>query len=474
MKQILLSRFRIFSALLLTILLLSQIPLAKAEYVVSFDGEFKLSVRVVPRIGAFFSDAYQESWDQKCIPQRIDGLHNWKTYFEKLDSSPDPLGYTLPEANDSLNAALAVPSWDILTSRPSGGRKDCGYRARRVLLTVNTANSRGPVECKFTFKKGLVRRVEPIPSDSCIHYIALSSNAEEEFEVEVTNRLTGKQKRLVGTVPEDILIASLGDSYASGEGNPDVPTGKTARWMDAWCHRSVYAGPLRAAVRIIRQQDDIKNVRYRRALSAGALTVVSFACSGALVSKGLNGPYEGVIDYRSALEAYPDLEKLRARASREQFGEPVEIESQLQQLENFMLNQEINRKRSVDMLLLSGGGNDLQFGKLVTAMVLKNTNNVELKKSINESLAERFKTLESSYSTFRNALTAFDEKYPAAQVLLVKYPDPLYRSIGVNCSGKIEMNTAELAIVGKIIDLAYFVGQLRLDDAEINEVRASH
>lgn len=49
---------------------------------------------------------------------------------------------------------------------------------------------------------------------------------------------------------KDLLIVSIGDSFASGEGNPDKtredPGG--VKWIDERCHRSAWAGPARAAI----------------------------------------------------------------------------------------------------------------------------------------------------------------------------------------------------------------------------------
>ena len=45
---------------------------------------------------------------------------------------------------------------------------------------------------------------------------------------------------------DDLLIASLGDSIASGEGNPDIQ-GPSRRVGAQACHRSSYAGPAQAA-----------------------------------------------------------------------------------------------------------------------------------------------------------------------------------------------------------------------------------
>jgi hypothetical protein len=66
----------------------------------------------------------------------------------------------------------------------------------------------------------------------------------------------------------DILIVSLGDSVASGEGNRRF---RPPRWADAECHRSFFAGPRIAAEMIAR--------RHPHAL----LTFVHAACTGAWI-----------------------------------------------------------------------------------------------------------------------------------------------------------------------------------------------
>ena len=105
---------------------------------------------------------------------------------------------------------------------------------------------------------------------------------------------------------KDLLIAGLGDSFASGEGNPDVPVtfseegrhrnlyprrarndaSGSAKWMDEICHRSLYGHQLRAALQIA-----IENPQ-------SAVTFLGYACSGASVDEGIIGPQEHV-EYES-------------------------------------------------------------------------------------------------------------------------------------------------------------------------------
>ncbi|MEP3279087.1 MAG: hypothetical protein ABJN26_24260 [Stappiaceae bacterium] len=119
----------------------------------------------------------------------------------------------------------------------------------------------------------------------------------------------------------DFVVASMGDSFASGEGNPDLPTVldaertirpryrpdskgaklsdfgvprrksrpdgtiapfSSARWVDRRCHRSMYSPHARAAIALALSGD-----RHH------AVTYVSFACSGAEITDGVFWPQDG-------------------------------------------------------------------------------------------------------------------------------------------------------------------------------------
>lgn len=121
----------------------------------------------------------------------------------------------------------------------------------------------------------------------------------------------------------DLLIVGIGDSFASGEGNPDlpasldpvnarspyvkisdntntsvepnvrIPTRKLApsgrhialetqaRWLDPQCHRSMYSPQLRAALALA-----LHGQRHH------AVTFISYACSGAEVTDGIFWPQD--------------------------------------------------------------------------------------------------------------------------------------------------------------------------------------
>lgn len=121
---------------------------------------------------------------------------------------------------------------------------------------------------------------------------------------------------------KDLFIVSIGDSYASGEGNPDKPwqVVKKARWIDSRCHRSATAGPALAALTI--EQDDPHT----------SVTFISFACSGAGLKEGLTGEFK-----KGSVRLRPQLDQVVDAA----------------------------RGRPIDALLISSGGNDVNFSTLV-------------------------------------------------------------------------------------------------------------
>ena len=136
------------------------------------------------------------------------------------------------------------------------------------------------------------------------------------YRHETTLRLTVNDAE-VGTVikVEDVLIVGLGDSFSSGEGNPDVPVKLAwspdqnvdpitagndpvdqvsggpvrkragdyfaAQWIDRSCHRSAYSYQLRSALHLAVSEP------HR------AITFLGYACSGAEVNEGLFHPHQG-------------------------------------------------------------------------------------------------------------------------------------------------------------------------------------
>ena len=136
--------------------------------------------------------------------------------------------------------------------------------------------------------------------------------------------------------PRDWFIVSLGDSYASGEGNPerDCAPGQFGcsqlRWQDGGfgaseCHRSSKAAPALAAL-------ELEEVPH------SSVTFVHLACSGATIQNGILGRYGGRVD------------------------NGVFVPAQLAQLRPLVTG---GSSRVPDVVLVSIGGNDIHFGERV-------------------------------------------------------------------------------------------------------------
>src|SRR6266550_3408930 len=132
--------------------------------------------------------------------------------------------------------------------------------------------------CKMT------QQFYPVPA---AHTVTLTVTNSSGQSASATHRI----------VPEHWLIVSIGDSYSSGEGAPDVhqqldvhqrvigpplvSVKARPQWEDKRCHRSSASGPAQAALAVERSDP------------WSSVTFLSFACSGAGLDTGLTGPYAG-------------------------------------------------------------------------------------------------------------------------------------------------------------------------------------
>jgi hypothetical protein len=151
---------------------------------------------------------------------------------------------------------------------------------------------------------------------------------------------------------KDWLIVSIGDSFSSGEGNPDTPGAytlvphdplwgdvptclgkvlgrvKRAVWKDRRCHRSALSSPAIAASRI------------ESADNQSSVTFLSFACSGAKTEHLTSNRYQGQ-EPRGTEDSglVPQIQAVKAAIG----------------------------DRPIDALLMTIGINDLDFSDVVTA-----------------------------------------------------------------------------------------------------------
>lgn len=204
---------------------------------------------------------------------------------------------------------------------------------------------------------------------------------EGTFKVEVASLSSSGSGEVV---VQDWLIAGLGDSMASGEGNPDVKKSRAAaaKWQFERCHRSANSYQARTA-RDIEDKDSKTSVSF-----------VHLACSGAGISKGVTGPYFGIVDG----------------------GADLPLPQQARELRDWV------RSGEVDAVLLTIGVNEFEFGNVIAFCAkwdecpeteYKNGN------TLNQFALDRIGELKNLYAQLAAQL-AF---VPKDRIYITEYPD---------------------------------------------------
>jgi hypothetical protein len=202
----------------------------------------------------------------------------------------------------------------------------------------------------------------------------------------------GTAQRVVSEIfVRDLLIAGLGDSVAAGEGNPDRPVRlsdegfcfrrflgletseyyrpgragyngnrscvgegsdphadawarQSARWLSGPCHRSLYGYQMRAALALA-----IENPRI-------AVTFIPLACSGATISAGF------LSSQRISECPNPGTNTSCSTTVRSQIAGLTEA---------LTIARKHRADRTLDLVLLTIGANDIQFAGLVADVIIE-------------------------------------------------------------------------------------------------------
>jgi hypothetical protein len=207
---------------------------------------------------------------------------------------------------------------------------------------------------------------------------------------------TGGPGGSVDLEPRDVIISSIGDSYASGEGVPNLARylHRGAFWIDRRCHRSLFSAPGLAAL------------MYARINPHVSVTHVTFACSGASINMpnnqgGLLTEYEGAVTEKGQPPLPPQVDSLRDALT---FKDKTFVQSQF--------------------LTVGIGGNDLGFGDVVRTAVFHNSVD-ELGRVINERVAATKKLVTDDQ--LKILASKLEEAHAAGNgtsVLITPYPNP--------------------------------------------------
>ena len=229
---------------------------------------------------------------------------------------------------------------------------------------------------------------------------------------------SGEKVPYVSTVVvQDFLIVSLGDSLATGEGNPP--------YNDYSCDQSPKAYGAQAASKI--EDADPRS----------SVTFVQLACSGASIDSDIAAlPTLFVKDKGLLSKIQTGLGKKAVEITQGPSG-ANSIAYQLAYLKDLIGD------RQIDALTLSIGINNLDFGTIVKDCILVKRcqaapdkyGPITLRTDLGVQVPANMKILAGLYSDLRETITAL---FPRAQlnpsdVYVVGYPDPLHNETGALC-----------------------------------------
>jgi hypothetical protein len=229
---------------------------------------------------------------------------------------------------------------------------------------------------------------------ACTEEITFTEEGEHEVTLEVSS--DGRVDAVTQTVRvEDRLVVSVGDSVASGEGNPDVPAGPwpwepASKWKNKQCNRTGLAGPAKAAARL------------EAADPRSSVTFVHLACSGATVmsDSAANG---------GLLTAYDGINPEEGEV----------LQPQMSQLKSLVGDRE------VDALFISIGANDLHFSSVILECLLRSTC---YETDTRTKLEQRFAELPSHYAALSERIDELG--IPREKVFITEYFDPTTDATG--------------------------------------------
>jgi hypothetical protein len=266
----------------------------------------------------------------------------------------------------------------------------------------------------------------------------------------------GAQRAATEIAVRDIFIAGLGDSIASGEGNPDRPIAladegfcfryylstataqyyrpsragykggraceapdllqvwqrQSAYWFNPACHRSLYSYQTRAALQLAVQYPHI------------AVTYLPLACTGATIDYGLFGSQR----FR---ECPPSKSNNTCQGT---------VNGQLAELKDALTAAKRRQpERNLDLVLLSVGANDIYFSGLVADVIVDYPTERTLFRrggvmaTVDDARSVLVRDLPQGFTKVREALRPLVGDL--SRVIYTSYANPTLASGGAPCPG---------------------------------------
>ncbi|MGB0722841.1 MAG: hypothetical protein ACPGU7_10650 [Gammaproteobacteria bacterium] len=215
---------------------------------------------------------------------------------------------------------------------------------------------------------------------------------------------------------QDFLVVSLGDSYAAGEGNPDIEASEPAgvRWLDGAdateCHRSL-RNAHRAAFTMVARRAKAANPGVRPRF-------LSLACGGAGVVRGLLRPQ------------FAEQAPVDGNCSPGPRGLTACNTGQIERLQRWAASRRL-RTGAIDVLLISIGGNDVLLGDAVKEFT--SVRGIALDIPSRVLMANVRNQMRALPHRLGEALTLINSTLRPRRIVLVEYPDPLRGPDGRFC-----------------------------------------
>jgi lysophospholipase L1-like esterase len=284
---------------------------------------------------------------------------------------------------------------------------------------------------------------------------------------EISVNVAGEQPIAVSASVRDILIASLGDSFASGEGNPNLPPefgdakryhnlyplrlqnhgGGSAVWSDQLCHRSLYGQNLRAALQIAVENRQL------------AITFLDYSCSGAGIDEGiLGGQYYVEREIVPGGSAAPIAPQLSGGAKDAQIYRLLrELCLEKPEEKGGLWTCPDNKfRRNLDFVFLSVGGNDIGFSNVIAWASLRGgvssaiaeffgatVSADEFVRRMHDILPDSYARLAKAFETALPLYSAADNVFDPSRIVLTAYPDLVTNERGKLCEAYDGGNGAE-------------------------------
>ncbi len=311
--------------------------------------------------------------------------------------------------------------------------------------------------CAWTFEDGDPPRQSTLDCAEAIN-LRVRYGRPTPVTVDVSSGSDAPQRVTTQIAVRDVFIAGLGDSIASGEGNPDKPVtlsddgfcfrsylggpagmyfrpGRAgfkgaracdtsdgsslqnwqragAQWFNPACHRSLYSYQTRMAIALAVQNPQI------------AVTYLPLACTGATITEGMFGS-------QRARECVVGKSSLTCQGT---------VNAQIAELrEALAAAAKRQPERQLDLILLSIGANDVDFSGLVADVIVERQTERALSRrtgvltSVDEARGVLQTSLPRDFSKLRQALRPFVGG-DLARVVYVSYANPSLVN-GAPCPG---------------------------------------